>query len=127
RGSEEHVVLDDETRIDGDVILNLDIVPDGRVTVDIDVLPDVAALTDPGAFRDVREMPDLGSRADFGAVVDTGRLVFEVRRFGFLDREATGFYGRAATQQRALTGIQRSQDPEAFRTIRQGSGPGFNT
>src|SRR5207249_2550359 len=86
-GSEKDVVFDDHARVDGHVVLNLDVAADDGPAVDIDVLADDAALADAGALHDMREMPDLGAGADLGTLIDVRRFVHEIRQF---DRLALG-------------------------------------
>jgi hypothetical protein len=59
----EYVVLQDAAGINGDIILDLDVVTDGYIWGDYDVLTDIAVVADPAILHDVREMPDLSPRA----------------------------------------------------------------
>ena len=105
--------------------MNLDTVSDYRPTIDINVLPYDAAFADLCALHDVREMPDLCARTDLGAFINIGRFMYEVRQLLLLTLDVGGFYGNSAAQQRTLTRVQHSQDPQAFRTVtqRRSSGP----
>jgi hypothetical protein len=71
-GSEENVVLDDGPRVDGDIVLNLDVVANHNAARDTDVLAQDTSLADLGSLHDVAKMPYLGTRPDFAGLVDIG-------------------------------------------------------
>src|SRR5262249_11189025 len=76
---EEHVRLDDRAVVQGDVVLDLDVVADDDARGDVDVLAEDALHADLAIGHDVREMPDLGPVADVARLIDVGGLVNEVR------------------------------------------------
>src|SRR5688572_7548612 len=78
RGPAEHVVLEDDARVDRDVVLDLDVVADDASRRDHDVLADVAARADSRVAHHVAEVPDLRAVADLGRRVDDRRLVGKV-------------------------------------------------
>lgn len=68
--TEENVVLDGRTGVDGDVILDFYVIPDDHVIRNVAVLAEDAFRTDPGPALDVAEMPDLGAFANFNIIVN---------------------------------------------------------
>src|SRR5438093_679178 len=74
----EDVVLQLDTLVDRDVVLDLAVVPDPRPGHDDDVLAQGAALTDDGPRHDVAEVPDLGALPDDRPRLDVARFVDEV-------------------------------------------------
>src|ERR1043166_1840554 len=69
RWSQEHVIFDDETRVDRDVILDFHIIADNRASIDVYVLAKDAALSDLGPLHDMGKMPNLGFFADDRPVI----------------------------------------------------------
>src|SRR5215218_4715409 len=76
----EDVVLQHNTFVDRNVVLNLHIIAQPRPRHYHHVLPQVAALTDYRARHDMAEVPYLGTQAYDGAVVDIGGFVDVVVR-----------------------------------------------
>src|SRR5262245_49384115 len=77
RRAPKHVVFQDHAGVDGDVVLNLDVVADDHIRRDHDVLSDVAPRADRGAGHHVGEVPDLRALADAAPLIDIRRLVGE--------------------------------------------------
>jgi len=75
---QEDVVLNRGSRIDRDVVLNLDVVADDNPTSHIDILPEDAILPNPGPSQYMTKVPDLGASADNGSIIDIRGLVREV-------------------------------------------------
>jgi hypothetical protein len=74
----KHVVLEHDSFIDRDVVLDLYVVAEPCPRHDHNVLPEVAAFADNGAGHDMAEVPNLGSFADLGPIVDIRRFVDEI-------------------------------------------------
>src|ERR1017187_5288155 len=72
---EEDVVLDDGAGVEGNVVLDLDVVADLDMARHQDVLPKVAAGADFGVRHDVAKVPDLRAFADFTGDVNVGGWV----------------------------------------------------
>lgn len=81
-GTQETIVLNDHTGVDGDIVLDLDIIAEDHAGGDNHILAKVAVLTDLSAGHDVGEMPDLRARTNLGAFIDiAGRMDKEVGHF----------------------------------------------
>src|SRR6185437_10552529 len=115
-GAEEYVVFNDRAGVDGDVVLNFDVVADYRSAVNVDVLSDDALFSDARAFHDVSKVPDLAARADFRAIVGECGVVHEVGQFFFLAGRVRVQCDRAFDQG-PLAGIENAQDSQAFLAI----------
>ena len=74
----EHIILNLNTFVDGDIVLHTDIIADVDIVAHIHILSEGAVLADDGTFLDVAEMPDLGSFADAHIVVDIAAFVYVV-------------------------------------------------
>src|SRR5437016_3696640 len=98
RRSEKHIIVNHHTRIDRDIVLNLDVVADRRPTIDVHVLSYDAVCADPCALHDVREMPDLCANPDLSAVVDVGGFVDEIRQAGLTLRDGRAYSACPAQQ-----------------------------
>ena len=72
----EHVVLNLDAFVDGDVVLYADAVADLDVAAHVHVLSEGAILAYDGTLLDVAEMPDLGSFTDGHVVVDVAAFVY---------------------------------------------------
>ena len=70
RGPEEDIIFNDGAGVDGDVVLNLDVVPDLHAVRDHGVLAENAAFADDCAGADVGEVPDLRACTDGGSVIN---------------------------------------------------------
>jgi hypothetical protein len=69
--AKEHVILDSNTRIHRNVVLNLDPIAHDAPGGDDYILANIAPLANLAALHDMAEMPDLRARADLaGAVYD---------------------------------------------------------
>src|SRR5215472_18468142 len=102
--SQEHVIFDDNSSIDGHIILNLDVASHCRATINIHVLPDDATLANSSTLHDVRKVPNLRASSNLGSFVDIGGLVHKVRSLWLC------FCGvfhdtRISSKKRALAGI----------------------
>jgi hypothetical protein len=71
-GAQENVVLDGGACVDGDVVLNFDVVADEDAVGDHGVLAKGAVGADFGTAADVGEVPDAGISANDSAGVDDG-------------------------------------------------------
>ena len=71
-GAAEDVVLQGDGVVNTDVVLYLAVIADDHVVADEDVLAKGAALADARAGADVDPVPDAGALADLGAGVDDG-------------------------------------------------------
>jgi hypothetical protein len=65
----ENVVFQFHTRVQGDVVLNFDVVANAYSAGDVYVLPQNAHTSDPAFSHYMRKMPDLGAVADFAWLV----------------------------------------------------------
>ena len=72
----EHIVLDLDAFVDGDVVLHADIVTDMHIVAHVDVLSEGAVLADDGTFLDVAEMPYLGAFANAYVFIDVTAFVY---------------------------------------------------
>jgi len=79
--SAEDIVLEYDTVVDGDVVLNLDSIADPHAACHEDVLSELAVPAYDGAAHDVTEMPDLGVVADDGSIIDDRAIVDESGHF----------------------------------------------
>lgn len=73
--AQENIIFNGRSRVDGDIVLHLDVIADDDTTVDINILAKNASLTNLRALHNVAEVPDLGSSADDGSVVNVGGFV----------------------------------------------------
>lgn len=78
RGPTEDVIFEDNTVIEGDIILDLASIANNHVRTHVNVLSEYAVATDLGMFHDVTEMPDPSPLSDFTGIVDDGRFVSEI-------------------------------------------------
>src|SRR5258707_765911 len=69
RWSEKYVIFNHYARINGNVILNLDVISNNRPAIDIHILTDAAALSDSRAFHDMGKVPDFCAGTDFSSVI----------------------------------------------------------
>src|SRR2546430_611294 len=81
----EDVVFEFDPFIDGDVVLNLDVVADPGSRHDDDVLAEIAPFADHRARHHVGEVPDLGAVPGHRSVIDVAGFVREVAGRGHLD------------------------------------------
>jgi hypothetical protein len=72
RRTEKNVVFHHGTRIDGYVVLDLDVVADDDLTGDVYVLAQAAACPQPARLLQMAKVPNLGSGTDLARLVDTG-------------------------------------------------------
>ena len=79
RGATEHVVLQGDALVDGDVVLYFAAVANLHVAIYVYVLPDIAARSDARAGHDVAEMPYGRLFADVYGWIDLGRFVDKIR------------------------------------------------
>jgi hypothetical protein len=77
--TDEHLVLERHSVVDGDVVLDLHAVADRGSGVDVDVVAERAVGADDRAVANMRVMPDTSSLADPGTRLDDGTVVREVR------------------------------------------------
>jgi hypothetical protein len=75
----EDVILEDHTRIDRYVVLNLDVIPYHDAGRNNDVLSDVATRPNLRARHNVREMPNRGVVTDGASFIDIARIVRDER------------------------------------------------
>ena len=73
--SAENVVLEYDSVVDGNIVLNLDSIADPHSARYEDVLSELAAAADDRAAHDVTEVPDLSVVADDGTFVDDRAFV----------------------------------------------------
>jgi hypothetical protein len=95
----EHIVFERYTFIDGDVVLNLDVITDANARPDDDVLSDAALPTDMDLWQHVAEVPDERPRAYLVAGIDVGGLMNKVVRIG---RHAEVFLSPGRNENRLL-------------------------
>ena len=69
-GAKEDIVLNGRAGVDGDVVLNLDVVSHGDGRGDHGVLAEAAISANYRTTANMREVPDGGSLADDGTIVD---------------------------------------------------------
>ena len=74
----EHIVLDLNAFVDGDVVLHADVVADVDVVAHVHVLSERTVLADDGTFLDMAEVPDLGSLSDAHVIIDVTAFVYVV-------------------------------------------------
>ena len=77
----EHIVFQDTTGIDRNVVLDLHVVADDYVRRNDDILPNVAVRADARILHDMREMPDFRAGTDSTRLVDVTRFVNEIILF----------------------------------------------
>src|SRR5215210_3069562 len=116
--AQEYIVLQHCTRVDRDIILNLNVPADRCTAINIDVLADHAALPDSCALHNVREMPYLRAGADLCAIVDVGRFMDKVGSCWLLLTAVGWIDGGASLPERAFTGIEQAEDSQALTAIR---------
>lgn len=81
-GTQETVVFDDDAGVDGDIVLDLDVVTEDDTRGDDHILAEAAVFANLCAGHDVGEMPDLRAPANLGAFIDiAGRVDKEVGHF----------------------------------------------
>lgn len=68
----EHVVLEKDIVIYGNVVLNLDVVPDHYLVADKHILAERASCPYDGASTNMHPMPDSGFSADLRTLIDDG-------------------------------------------------------
>ena len=76
--SAEHIVLDLNAFVDGDVVLHTDVVTDVDVVAHIHVLSEGTVLADDGTFLDVAEVPDFSTLADAHIIIDVTAFVYVI-------------------------------------------------
>lgn len=81
-GPQKNVIFQGHTLINGNIVLNLDVIPQCHLWSNHHVLTDFALLAHPDAFHDMAEMPDLASVTDLGSLIDVG---------GFMNKIGLGF------------------------------------
>jgi len=81
RGSAKDVILEDDSRVDGDIILNFYVVADDAARRDDYVLAHIAVFSNHGSLHDVAEMPNLCSLADGAGFVYERGFVDEIMLF----------------------------------------------
>src|SRR5215472_5853994 len=84
-GPAKDVVLEFDTSVDGNIVLDLDVVPNLALRAYHDVLTEVATNADFRAAHNVAEVPDPGSWADFTAWVDDRGRMRKVFGLGHVD------------------------------------------
>ena len=72
----EHIVLNLNAFVDGDVVLHTNIVANLYVIAYVDILSERAVFTNYRTFLDMAEMPDFGSFADANIVIDVTAFVY---------------------------------------------------
>lgn len=76
--AQKYAILQRNSAVHGDIILDFDLVSNLSVRADEHVLTDNAVLSNARARHNMAEMPDLGSRANFSTLVDIAGFVYEV-------------------------------------------------
>ena len=74
----EHVVLQLNAFVNGDIVLNADPVPDPDAGSHIHILPQRTIPADDSPRLDVAKVPDPGTCANLGTFIDITALVYEV-------------------------------------------------
>ena len=88
RRPQEYVVFKMAARIQGDVVLDLDVAADDRIAGDMHVLAQNATLADFCICHHMAEVPDLGPGPDVARFIDKCRRVCEIvlAHFGLSSR-----------------------------------------
>jgi hypothetical protein len=79
RGAEENIVFANDPFVEGDVVLNLNVVADDHAVGDEYVLPQTTVFSYARTGHNVAEVPDFGVAPDLGAFVNEGRGMGEIR------------------------------------------------
>src|SRR5260370_7174525 len=100
--------------IDGDIVLDLDVLSNHCATVHVHILSNDTAFPDAGPFHHMGEVPNLCSRSDLGALISIGGFVHKVRpllHFLFGSSPSSPTFPIPPSP---LTTNQHSQSPEPF-------------
>ena len=87
-GAAEDIVLQGDGVVNADVVLHLTVIAKDHVIADKDVLAKGAARADAGTATDMDPVPNAGARTYLSAGIDDGRGTYRIRHRGGLDNES---------------------------------------
>lgn len=79
-GPAENIVLEFDSFVERDIVLDANAIADADIVTHIDILTERTIGANASAFLDVAEMPNFGSVADFDIIVDVTTLVNKIIR-----------------------------------------------
>src|SRR5437016_751781 len=85
----KYVVFENNSGVQRNVVLNLDILPHNNVTRDRNILPQHTSFADLCPSQNVARVPDFGSGSDLTGLIDVGRAMNEEISFRRLEAGRT--------------------------------------